>query len=125
MVIPLFFSCSKENLSSNENDVVVSDLQVSEQLFLTRFIQNGVDITSSCDEQDVFIKEDENTFSLKNYDLIGDSCELIASIKGVIDPDTNAFTDSYGNAGEIVLSKSQVELKYSGDLEGVIITYNN
>jgi len=121
----LFFSCSKENLSSSENNLGDENLQVTEQLLLTSLVQNGEDITSPCDEEDVFIIEGENTFSLKNYDLIDGSCELIANIHGVIDLDANTFTDSYGNEGEIVLSGSQVELKYSGDLEGVVVTYNN
>ena len=121
-LLMLFLSCSTEDLDTSENDFVSLD-SASKTMLLTNFVQNGNDITSACDKNNVIVFESSTSFITKSYDTIDNSCSLIATITATIDSNGTTFTDNYGNSGEIEINDDQVVLVYTGDLQGTVVTY--
>ncbi|MDO6492569.1 MULTISPECIES: hypothetical protein [unclassified Cellulophaga] len=121
LTIALLFSCENEKL---EDDLYEQSVTTNNSWELVSIVQNGIDYTTECDKQNTLKLTTENKLNQIFFDTSNSQCSAISYESANINTLNNEFKNEEETVtGSIKITENLLELTYSGELSGTVITY--
>ena len=130
LAVAFLVSCEKENIEDSPSEEVknsqLEQVNISDNSWhLVSIVENGKDYTTECDKQNTLNLGEESQVTQIFFDSNEGECSQLLSVAATYDQTNNKFeSEEKAISGTIEINDDILQVKYTGNLSGTVITYS-